>query len=320
MLQALVSSVSRWLNEVSRTLFHEQLPAADLLAAGTPPPQRIYRPLERVVLTDQVCRTLFEEFADHRQTPRGEEETGWVLLGIREETQAVVLATLPAGAARQAGVAHVRFNSDAQALASRIVRQQDRNLSILGVVHTHPGSLRHPSNGDFHGDSLWVGQLRGGEGIFGIGTADVTPAAGSTPIARQPQSHLLCLDDMCFSWYILGKGQSQYRRLPLQLTMGPDLARPLHQLWRTIESHAEHLERLCRQQAGVTFRILQEDDGPSLGVQLPLAQPGTSLGLLLREKKVRYIVNQQEDTLVVDPHEQQVDRGVYLVLAELAAQ
>ena len=87
-----------------------------------------------MTLTDEVGRTLFEEYAAHHEGPRGHEETGWILLGLREEHEAVALATLPAGTERSAGVAHVRFNSNGQALASRIVRQADRRLTMLGVV------------------------------------------------------------------------------------------------------------------------------------------------------------------------------------------
>src|SRR5439155_16670861 len=97
---------------------------------------------------------------------------------LRLESEAVALATLPAGAGRSAGVAHVQFSSNGQALGSRIVRQADRRLVPLGVVHTHPGTLRHPSDGDYRGDSQWVGKLRGHEGIFGIGTADGNEAGG----------------------------------------------------------------------------------------------------------------------------------------------
>src|SRR5436305_849688 len=139
-----------------------------------PPP---YERLQRVVLADGVGHTLFEEYAEHRRAARGDEETGWVLLGIREAHEAVVLATLPAGEMREASTTHVRFNSAGQALGSRIVRQADKRLTILGLVHTHPGSLRHPSDGDFRGDSRWVPKLRGGEGVFGIGTADGRPDA-----------------------------------------------------------------------------------------------------------------------------------------------
>jgi proteasome lid subunit RPN8/RPN11 len=272
-----------------------------------------------VVLTDEVSRTLFEEYAAHRESTRGDEETGWVLLGLREVDEVVVLATLPAGAGRNAGVAHVRFNCSGQALASRIVRQRDRRLTMLGVVHTHPGSLRHPSDGDYQGDSQWVGRLRGGEGVFGIGTAD-GKAADGTVIAHQPRPHMQCLGELCISWYALGEGDRRYRPLSAGLTLGPDLARPLHPVWTTIETHAEQLDRLCRQQAGVTFQVVSGLYGPALAVNLALAEPGSTLRLVLESKEVRYYLVRGDELLVVDPHETQVDRGVYLLLAELAGQ
>src|SRR5579859_6258702 len=156
---------------LSKTAAPDHRPSAELREAG-PPPATAYRPLTRMRLTEGVSATLFDEYASHRETERGREETGWILLGRREPDEALILATLPAGANRDTGEAHVLFDSEAQALASRIVRQADKRLAMLGVVHTHPGSLRHPSDGDYRGDIQWVGQLRGGEGVFGIGTAD----------------------------------------------------------------------------------------------------------------------------------------------------
>ena len=88
---------------------------------------------------------------------------------------------------------------------SRIVRQTDRRLTIVGVVHTHPGSLRHPSDGDFRGDSEWVASLRGGEGVFGIGTAD-GPEAAATLFAQQPRPNVQCLGD-CASPGMLWAGR-----------------------------------------------------------------------------------------------------------------
>src|SRR5439155_1493296 len=217
---------------------------------------------QRVVLTDGVGRTLFEEYAEHQAGSRGEEETGWVLLGVREEQEALVLGTLPAGTERDAGVGHVQFNSAGQILGSRIVRQTDRRLTILGVVHTHPGSLRHPSDGDLRGDSIWVGQLRGREGIFGIGTADGKPGVG-VPVAHQPKPNMQCLDKLRLSWYALQGGAKNYRPLPVALTIGPDLARPLHAVWSVIESHADRLDRLCRQQSGITFEVVAGEQGPA---------------------------------------------------------
>ena len=75
----------------------------------------VYLPLDGISLTDGVGHTLFEEYAAHREETRGDEETGWVLLGLREGDSALALATLPAGAGREAGQAHVRFNASAQA-------------------------------------------------------------------------------------------------------------------------------------------------------------------------------------------------------------
>src|SRR3989442_15857633 len=124
MWRALLSAAGRWLNEFGRSLPRRR---------GTPAPASRgsysashYQPLRRVILTDGVGRTLFEEYAAHRGSERGEEETGWVILGLREAAQAVALATLPAGAGRNAGLAHVRFNASGQAIGSRIFLQLDK--------------------------------------------------------------------------------------------------------------------------------------------------------------------------------------------------
>jgi proteasome lid subunit RPN8/RPN11 len=272
-----------------------------------------------VVLTDAVCRTLFEEYAVHRAEARGEEETGWLLLGRREPDHAVVLATLPAGTERDASVTHVQFNSVGQALASRIVRQADRQLALVGVVHTHPGSLRHPSEGDYRGDSDWVQYLRGKEGIFAIGTADGRGPADSV-FAEQPHPNVQCLGDLRLSWYALRHGDPTYRPLPVGLTIGPDLARPLHDVWVAIEAHADRLERLYRQQAGVTFGVVAGDSGPWLAVNVPVAEPSTVIRVLLKPKEARYFLVRDGELLAVDCLEDRVDRGVYLLLAELAGQ
>src|SRR4051794_22620157 len=60
------------------------------------------RPLERVLLTDGVARRLFDDFADHRGTPRGDEEIGWMIVGLRSGSEAVVQGLLPAGSQREA--------------------------------------------------------------------------------------------------------------------------------------------------------------------------------------------------------------------------
>jgi hypothetical protein len=317
MLRSLVSAASQYLNEWNRSLWAGRLPSPEPELAPNPSHKIAYRRLERVLLTDEVNRTILEEFAAHRQSVRGEEETGWVLLGIREERQAVVLATLPAGAGADTGVAHVRFNSEAQAVASRIVRQWDKSLTMLGVLHTHPGSLRHPSDGDYRGDSQWVGRLRGKEGIFGIGTADGYSGNG-TKVAYQPKSHMQCMGPLCLSWYGLLEGERNYRPLPVGLTLGPDLAQKLRPVWSALELRAEELDRLCRQQAGIRFEVLSDLKIPALVVSIPLAEPGNCLRLLLSEEQVRYHLIQAEDLIEVDPKVTRLDRGVYLILAELA--
>ena len=55
---------------------------------------------------------------------------------------------------------------------------------------------------------------------------------------------------LCLSWYALRKGDRRYRTIPVELTLGPDLARTLHSIWPIIENHADRLDRLCRQQIG----------------------------------------------------------------------
>lgn len=293
----------------------KKLPARERPAAEPAPAGPVeYHALQRLLLTDGVSRTLFDEFAEHRRSARGEEETGWLLLGIRNGDDAVALATLPAGAERDASVGHVQFHSAAQAVGSRIVRQSDRRLTILGVVHTHPGSLRHPSSGDLRGDRRWVGQLRGHEGVFAIGTAD---AQGETLFARQPKGHVQVLGELRYSWYSLRRGEESYRPLPVILTLGPDLARNLHPIWPVIEAHADRLERLARQQAQVRFEVTTEGD---LAVTLPLAEPGDALRVLLHGSKVSYYLVRQGDILATDPGKVPVDQAVYLLLAELAAQ
>ncbi len=310
MLRGLLTTACRWLHDWSQALHCDRMPAPELFAPAGP---RVYQELERVVLASEVARTLFGDFAEHRAGPRGEEEVGWVLLGLREEREAVVLATLPAGADREAGVAHVHFNSTAQAVASRIVRQSDRRLGIIGVVHTHPGSLRHPSDGDYQGDSLWVGRLRGGEGVFGIGTADGNPANGQ----GHPE-HMQARGELCFSWYALGTGDKRYRRLPVAVADGPDLARPLHPLWEIIECHAETLDGLCRQLARVTFETVPGER--ALAVRLPVADTEDTLRILLHPDQARFFLDRGGSLAAIDPREPQLDRAVFLVLAELARQ
>jgi hypothetical protein len=281
-------------------------------------PLNSYEPLKRVVLTDGVGRTLFDQYAAHHTGARKDDETGWLLLGIRERQGAIVLATLPAGTDCDASAGHVRFNSAGQALGSRIVRQSDRRLSILGVVHTHPGSLRHPSDADYRGDSIWIMQLRGREGIFGIGTADGRAESGP-PVVHQPQPNQQCLGKLQLSWYALGAGQRNYRPLPVGFTLGPDLARPLHPLWSVVDRHARELDRLCGQLSCVFFDVASTQDGPALAVKVPLPDSGGYIKVLLTNADEQFFVVRNGEPLRAELEEVRVDRAVYMLLAELAA-
>jgi proteasome lid subunit RPN8/RPN11 len=270
--------------------------------------------LERIVLTDGVARTLFDDYTEHRRSDRGDEEIGWILMGLRRAGEAIALAALPAGAQRDAGRAHIRFDSEAQELASRILRQKDKRLQIIGVVHTHPGSLRCPSDGDLQGDVLWVGQLCGGEGIFGIGTADVRSDEQQGAAGDHVQIHA----EMCFSWYALGIGERHYRTIQVHVTSGPDLASPLRPVWNVIEANAEPLNKLCRQFAKVQLEVIDEELAKILCMKIILAEANQKLHLLLSEHEARYYWDREGDFIAIDPDERRLDRAVYLILAELA--
>lgn len=271
-----------------------------------------------MLLADDVSRALFAEYAGHRSSDRGGEETGWALLGLRRADEAVVLGTLPAGAGREADEAHVKFNAAAQAFASRVVRQGHRQLTLLGVVHTHPGSLRHPSSGDYRGDVRWVANLRGAEGVFGIGTADAAPNPDAG-ISWQPAPNVQCLGELCLSWYALGIQDRNYRPLPVELTIGPDLAAPLRPVWDELEVHAERLERLARQLSRVKFDVAPGHQKSALVVTIPLPEDGRAIRVELEGKDVRYRLLTPDGDLAADLREDRVDVGVFLMLSELAA-
>jgi proteasome lid subunit RPN8/RPN11 len=267
-----------------------------------------------VQVTTGVVQMLLDEFDGHRRSERGDEETGWVLLGWREESEACIRATIPAGAGREAGEAHIRFSSTVQAAASRFVRQIDRRLTMLGVVHTHPGSLRHPSDGDYRGDIRWVGQLRGGEGIFGIGTADGKSKADSA-IEEQVRPNMVARGRLCFSWYVLGEHDRNYRRLAVEIVEGPDWAAPLRPAWDVLEDHAARIERLACQQARLKFDVLPH----GLSLALPLAE-GPTLKTQMSKEGVRYFLLKDGETFVADLAEPRIDCGIYRLLASWAEQ
>jgi hypothetical protein len=68
------------------------------------------------------------------------------------------------------------------------------------------------------------------------------------------------------------------------------------------------------------FEVTAGLAGPALAAYLRLAEPDSSLRVLVEKGQVRYLLERQGDTFEADPKTDRVDRGVYLLLAELAAQ
>jgi hypothetical protein len=185
---------------------------------------------------------------------------------------------------------------------------------LIDVVHTHPGNLRHASDGDLRGDRVWVEQLRGRQGIFGIGTADVLESTESE-LARNPRFNVQCLGELRFSWYTLTAGARRYRPVPVSLTLDPDLANSLQPIWPTLDYQADRLDRLLQQVEGW---LDVHNDGLSLRLSVRLPRSESLLRVLLTGSQVRYYLERGEELLAVDPGDNRVDRGVFLLLAELA--
>ena len=97
------------------------------------------------------------------------------------------------------------------------------------------------------------------------------------------------------------------------------MARPLHSVWSVVETHAERLERLFRQQKGVTFDVAEGKCGPELVVTVPLSEPSHAVRVALTEKDTRFYLRRGDEIFQADCPDERIDRGVYLLLAELAA-
>jgi hypothetical protein len=85
-----------------------------------------------------------------------------------------------------------------------------------------------------------------------------------------------------------------------------------------LEAHAERIDRLYLQQTGMRFEVTSDEKGPGLMLTLPLAADGEAVRVFIRRKEVRYYVARGGELLAVQFNDDYVDRGVYLLLAELA--
>ena len=70
--------------------------------------------------------------------------------------------------------------------------------------------------------------------------------------------------------------------------------------------------------SNLTFEVV-EGPTPALVLNIPLARAGDALRVVVRAKEVRYLVRLDGELLAVDQSDDLVDRGVYALLAELAA-
>jgi len=92
----------------------------------------------------------------------------------------------------------------------------------------------------------------------------------------------------------------------------------LHALWPTLEAHAERINRLYEQLAGVRFEVTSDEHGLGLMLTLPLAAGGDAVRVVVRQKDVRYFIERGGERVPGEVIDDCVDRGVYLLLADLA--
>ena len=272
-------------------------------------------PCRLLTLTDGVSRLLFDEYACHTRSVDGHEETGWILLGRRYGDRALALATIPAGDQSDASSVHVRFDPIVQTVVSRLIRQGQPDLGILGIVHTHPGSLRHPSSGDYRGDIQWVRQLPGAEGIFGIGTADA--AYPESLVACQEQPHQHGWGKHRFSWYALSQSDSNYRPLEVSWTLGDDLGECWRKVWPALEVHAPGLNRLATIVPTLHYDIRPGEDQREWLVLTLATGTEEVVQLWLGSSRIRYLLGRGGDYFEADYAEPRVDRGLFHLLSEL---
>ena len=307
----LLNKISGLLKEINLLIYGTK--ATELLTVQP----RDLVPIKYMLISSGVGQTLVQGYRNHLHQERGDEETGWLLMGYREKKHAVVVAAVPSGEFREASSTHVKFNSQAQVVAGRLLRQLHDKLEVLGLFHTHPGRLRHPSSGDYQGDIQWVKKLPGKQGVFGIGTVDhESPIRGE--FATKIAINTFSMTGMRFDWFSLASGDSNYVKVPIRWTLGEDLAKPLHVVWDAMETHAGEIEKVLAQQTKATCGITQGAAGHQLTLSIPLAGSSGKIIVFIFKDKVQYFFEKNEQLFAVDIQEDKVDRGVYLVLAELS--
>jgi len=98
-----------------------------------------------------------------------------------------------------------------------------------------------------------------------------------------------------------------------------ELHERLERLERQLDSHLrrERLERLARQQVGLTCDVLKTEEGARLLLTLPLGGR-RSLRVVLGAQ-ARFLLSDGDDVAELAAPDPRLDRAVYLLLAELTA-
>ena len=175
---------SRLLSDLRRS-WHR--PPFSLLENREPSPTTVnYQPLERVLLTDGVGRTLFEEYAAHRAQATAKRKPAgccWVCAKRRGRR--------PGHVARRR---RARCRRGAYSLQQQRPGGGQPDRAADGSPPDHPRRGAYPSRQPAPSQRRRLcaatvngcAQLRGGEGVFGIGTADGTGSQRRmcSPISR----------------------------------------------------------------------------------------------------------------------------------------
>jgi proteasome lid subunit RPN8/RPN11 len=314
------------------------LPTVEAVGEVTPVPAPVEAPpvsAEPVIaIRAGVLATMFKDFHSHRATDRGNEETGWLLLGRRDGRGATIEAALPPGEFRDAGMAHVNMNSTAQSVAMRLLKRAHSHLDVLGVAHTHPGRMCRPSQGDYQGDSQWVPYLVQKEGIFAIGVWGME----KNNLNSLPDKANMEQDDDAevrgdanrlntihedgraqFHWYALAAGDQWYRHQALQTVEGDDLAATILGHWPVIEQYAGSIDRLIRMQGHLELNLLPfgNGDAPALLMRQPLPRPGEELQVVLQGREVVFFRMVQGEPEEIEAPAERLDSAFYEVMSRL---
>lgn len=279
-----------------------------------------------------VLDTMFEDFQKHKETDRGEEETGWMLLGRREAGVVIIEAALPPGEFRDAGTAHVNVNSTAISVAMRVLKKSHPRLDVIGMAHTHPGSLDRPSEGDYRGDIVWVRKLPGRQGVFAIGVwefdepvnfldDDANQGSGDVREPVPPIAPVSCFRDgrSRFNWFSLSEGDGWYKACPMEPVAGDDFGQSVRQHWEVLEHFAGSIDRLLQMQPGMRMGLLPVSDGvaPAMVLCQPLARDGEELQVVLQGRDARFFRMSAEEIDELQAPRERLDTAFFEVMAEL---